>query len=153
MLAFPCAHPTRLSVQRRAVVLRCSNHCHFSHLPGARWIPFPEGLQPLGAPCMPLPCGPAHFVFSSVHNRSRCTSSLACALCPFFPPARAGRDSALRPWRVEASVERDRRKMLRGDAGSTLLPGRGILITPMHGQLAEGAGSSPRVCVLVIYRQ
>lgn len=78
---------------------------------------------------------------------------LGVCFVPLFPLARAGRHSAPDACRIEVSVERGRRKMQRGDAGSTLLPERGILITLMHGQLAGGARSSPRVCTLLIYRQ
>lgn len=104
-------------------------------------------------PSTPLPCGPAHFVFLLRHHLTRCASSSACALCPYFSWLGLG-DIQL-PMLVESKclLSATGGRCREGDAGSTLLPERGILITLIHDQLAGGARSSPRVCVLVIYRQ
>lgn len=100
-------------------------------------------------------------VFFLTHNLIRCASFSAWALCPFHHhhhPAPRWLGLAEIPlliWSLSsqsvfwAQPEED----AEGECGSALLPERGILIPVMHGQLAEGARSSPRVCVLVIYRQ
>lgn len=164
MTAFPWAHPARLTVQAREIFLPCreqwvvrlSSPALTEYLPRRDAAP---GRSPHAVlsrqPSTPLPSGPAHLEFLLKHNLIRCASFSACALCPFFPAALGLErfSSWSDPCRVKASVERDVRKMQRGSAGSALLPERGILISLMHGQLAEGARSSPRVCALVIYRQ
>lgn len=155
-MAFSCAHPARLPVKARQIFLPCREQWVVS-----LWAPrlspnsSPGGTQPLGAPGSQRWAAAQHgaALWTSAPGVPPNARPSVCFV-PFPSPAWACRHSAPDLILVESKrlLSTTGGRMQRRSAGSALLPERGILIILMRGQLA-GVRSSPRVCVLVIYRQ
>lgn len=97
-MAFPPPCPSRQTVRagKRDIFLPCGERWVVS-LSAPRLSPaYLPGRDAVLSrqPGTPLPSGPAHLVFFLTHNLIRCAGFSAWALCPFFPLARARRDSA-----------------------------------------------------------
>lgn len=142
--------------RERFFFLAGSSGSFLSELPGCRRNSSPGGTQPLGAPGSQRWAAAQHgaALWTSAPGVPPNARPSVCFV-PFPSPAWACKHSAPDLILVESKrlLSTTGGRMQRRSAGSALLPERGILIILMRGQLAEGVRSSPRVCVLVIYRQ